>query len=72
MIALIPAILGVTALAAAVVIMVRKTRAPGHSSPVLAAGDPLFFVRYRPGITEVEPPVQAHRGRKNDPPAEIH
>ena len=56
MISLLPAVLGVIALAAAVVLMVRKTRVSDREGPAPGVDDPLFFVRYHPSVAEVEPP----------------
>ena len=55
MIAILPLLLALAALSCAVVIMVRQSRSAGRRAPAAAAGDPLFFVRYRPGVTGVTP-----------------
>jgi hypothetical protein len=72
MIALLPLFLGVTALAAAVVLMVHKTRASGREGPAPGADDPLFFVRYRPSVIEVEPPEPVPAARDKTPATENH
>lgn len=72
MIALLPAILGVTALAAAVVLMVHKTRASGREGLAGGADEPLFFVRYRPSVAEVEPPEPVPGVGEKNPATENH
>ncbi len=72
MMALLPAILGVVALAAAAVMMVHKSRTCGREIEAHGADDPLFFVRYRPGIAEVKSSGPAPASGKTSPDAENH
>jgi len=69
MITWLPAMLGVAALVVAVFMMVHKTRAYGPDTPAQAADDPLFFVPYRAGIAEVEPPRVAPEAEETAPDA---
>lgn len=59
MIAMLPLILALGALACAAAIMVRQARSAGRRVPAASAGEPLFFARYRPGPTELVPPGSA-------------
>ena len=61
MITMLPLLLGLAALICAVVIMVRQSRSAGRRLPASAAGDPLFFVRYRPDVSAAMPARTAPR-----------